>query len=87
MIRLMAAASARNLHEAQLACIVHAHENLHREHAPQEPYPNTIKGAASAFFLRIFPRTAAPFSRRRALLVPRVVHGVRGVRPRLDAFA
>ena len=66
MIRLMAAASARNLHEAQLACTVHVHENLHREHAPQEPYPNTINGAASASFLRLFSSNrCAIFSAKR----------------------
>ena len=39
MIRLMAAATARDLHEAQLACTMHADENLHGEDSPQEPGP------------------------------------------------
>jgi hypothetical protein len=56
MIRLMAVATARDLHEAQLACTMHAYENLHGEHAPQEPRRKTRSGAALASFLRHFPR-------------------------------
>ena len=29
----------RDLHDPQFVCTVHAHENLHREHPPQQPRP------------------------------------------------
>ena len=51
MIRLMAVASARNLHEAQLACTMHAHENLHCEHPLQQPCPRMPR---RAHFLALF---------------------------------
>ncbi len=71
MIPFIAVATARDLHEAQLACTMHAHENLHGEHPPQEPRRKTRSGAALPSFLRHFPRYAAPAPRRRARAVRR----------------
>ena len=48
----------RNLHEAQLACTVHAHENLHREHPPQEPWRNTIKVCRVGRVASVFSRSS-----------------------------
>ena len=51
-----AVATARDLHEAQLACTVHAHEKFHCEDSLQEPRRKNRSGAALTSFLRHFPR-------------------------------
>ena len=66
MIRLMAAASARNLHEAQLACTVHAHENLHGEHASQDAMPQNDKGRRAGRILSVFSNRSGTTSARSA---------------------